>query len=167
MLTKRKPFLALTAGDLMKFPVVTVPQGMTLQTAARILKREQITGAPVVDEEGHCVGVLSATDFVTLTERGGCRTAPCPEEPCFAEWQVLDVEGLPREEVRSLMSRDVVTVPASSPIGELARLMLDAHIHRLFVVDSERRPVGVVTSTDIIGAVAGAVGEGNISLADR
>jgi len=33
-------------------------------------------------------------------------------------------------------------------------MMIDAHIHRVIVVDEQQRPVGVVSSTDILSAVA-------------
>jgi CBS domain-containing protein len=45
--------------------VVTVPETMSLRGAARLLSQASITGAPVVDHSGRCVGVLSATDFLT------------------------------------------------------------------------------------------------------
>jgi predicted transcriptional regulator len=38
-------------------------------------------------------------------------------------------------------------------MSDLARMMLDAHIHRVIVVDEQNRPVGVVSSTDILAAV--------------
>jgi CBS domain-containing protein len=37
---------------------------------------------------------------------------------------------------------------------ELARAMLDAHIHRVIVVDELQRPIGIVSTTDILAAVA-------------
>jgi CBS-domain-containing membrane protein len=155
-----KPLRALTAADLMKQPVVTIPQEMTLRSAAGLLQREQISGAPVIDSAGRCVGVLSATDFMKSAAREGKGKVPCPNEPCFSDWQVIDVAELPSDEVRAYMSRDVVTAMASTSVAELARTMLDAHIHRVFVVDGQRRPVGVVSSTDIIAAVAYAeIGE--------
>jgi hypothetical protein len=46
--------------------------------------------------------------------------------------------------------------PPQTPIGELARLMLDAHIHRIMVRDENNRPIGIVSSTDILAAVARA-----------
>jgi CBS-domain-containing membrane protein len=157
MKTFAKSLRELTAGDIMKQPVVTIPQELSVRMAAGLLQREQITGAAVIDANGCCVGVLSATDFMRLAERGRtASTRACPEEPCFSDWQVIDVETLPRDEVRSHMSRDVVTASASTPIAELSRMMLDAHIHRVFVVDQARRPVGVVSSMDIIAAVANA-----------
>jgi CBS domain-containing protein len=154
MITFSKSLLSLTAADLMKRPVITIPQEMSLQAAARLLKREQISGAPVVNAGGQCVGVLSATDFVGWVEESKAGSRPCPEEPCVSDWQVIDVEALPRDEVRRHMSTAVVTMPAHTPITELARAMLDAHIHRIFVVDGDSRPLGVVSSTDIIAAVA-------------
>jgi CBS domain-containing protein len=46
------------------------------------------------------------------------------------------------------MTPDPVTISPSTPIGKLARSMLDAHIHRVIVLEVERRLIGVVTSTD-------------------
>jgi CBS domain-containing protein len=153
MVTFSKSLLSLTAADLMKCPVVTIPQDMSLPAAAKTLKRDQISGAPVVNPEGKCVGVLSTTDFLNWAVNGTPTHGASHPEVC-SEWQVIDVESLPREEVRFHMSTDVVTTPPTTPIAELARHMLDAHIHRIFVVDSYRRPIGVVSTTDIVAAVA-------------
>jgi len=154
MRTFAKAIRSLTAADLMKQPVQTIPQEMSLATAGAILKREQISGAAVIDNGGRCVGVISTTDFLNAaSEMPGHESHRCAEEHCFHEWQV-DVESLPRDEVRDHMSPDVVTVAATTPIAEIARKMLDVHIHRVFVVDEHRRPVGIVSSTDIIAAVA-------------
>jgi len=156
MMTTQTPLLAMTAADLMKRPVVCIPQEMSLRAAAHVLKREQISGAPVVDAAGACIGVLSATDFLRWAEHGVQGEAiHCQCHPDYrSEWQVIDVEVLPREEVRYHMSTDVVTVAGATPINEVARRMIDAHIHRLFVVDGARRPIGVVSTTDIVAAVA-------------
>jgi CBS-domain-containing membrane protein len=151
-----KPFFALTAEDLMTREVVTIPEEMSLAAAARLLLRAHISGAPVVDADGVCVGVISATDFLHLAERDCPVTAgACPAPMCVcAEWQVMDPAALPPDEVRDHMTADPVTVRPGSPVGELARAMLDAHIHRVIVVDGKERPVGVVSSTDLIAAVA-------------
>jgi CBS domain-containing protein len=154
MLATIKPFLAMTAGDLMSRDLVLIPQEMSLQAAAHLLAQARISGAPVVDGQGRCVGVLSATDFVHVAERPGplART----EADYWCDWQVLDLESLPRTSVGEHMTTDVVTVSPSTPIRDLAQRMLDAHIHRLIVTDALRRPIGVVTSTDIVAAVAHA-----------
>jgi nucleotide-binding universal stress UspA family protein/predicted transcriptional regulator len=194
-----KPFLACTAGDLMSGPVEVVRQDSTLREAAVVLRKAQVSGAPVVDDEGRCVGVISAADFVRWANQPGadgrpdvrairtcpyqntgpsgegkelvCCTLPagaCPVQRPAAEkeapvcgmpscvlvdWQLV-VEGLPLAEVRRFMTADPVMVPASTALSDLARMMIDAHLHRVIVVDDERRPVGVVSSTDIVAAVA-------------
>jgi len=145
-----KTLRSLRAADLMKQPVQTIPQEMSLVAAGQMLQCEQISGAAVIDSNGRCVGVISTTDFLKAASKD--HNAHGPEEQCFSEWQV-DVESLPHDEVRQHMSTDVVTVAAATPITEIARMMLDAHIHRVFVVNAQR-PVGIVSSTDIIAAVA-------------
>jgi len=151
-----KAFTELTAADVMSRNVVTVPQTMLLHHAAHLLAREQISGAPVVDAAGRCVGILSATDFVRWADNG-----PGPvnvtQAHCFcADWQVVNLEMLPKDEVRRHMSTDLVTADPATAIAELARRMLDAHIHRIVVLDKNRHPVGIVSSTDIVAAVAHA-----------
>ena len=153
-----KSFLSLTAEDLMSRHVVTIPQEMSLSAAARAMSRAQITGAPVVNTDGVCIGVVSATDFLHLAERERRVTRrdwPGPHCIC-SDWQVIEIEDLPVAEVRQNMTPDPVTVTPTTPLRDLARLMLDAHIHRVIVVDAKRRPVGVVSSTDLIAAIARA-----------
>lgn len=157
MITATKPFLTLTAGDLMSRDVTMIPRSMSLRTAAHLLSETQISGAPVVDEAGECVGVLSATDFMHSVGYGErCASRSAYHNPgCFhSPWQMGDEELLPTDEVSNYMTADPVIVPPSISIVELARKMTDAHIHRIIVVDGNHRPVGVVTSTDIVAAVA-------------
>ena len=52
------------------------------------------------------------------------------------------------------MTPDPVTVKPETSILALARMMVDAHIHRVIVVDKERRPIGIVSSTDLLAALA-------------
>lgn len=156
MLATVQSLYSLTAADLMKHPVVAIPQDMSLRAAAQLFQEEQISGAPVVNGEGRCVGVLSTTDFRKWVEAGGAaQTSHCRSHPeVCSEWQVIDLEMVPRDEVRHHMSIDVVNCDMTESLPRLARRMLDAHIHRTFVLDCYRRPVGVVSSTDILAAVA-------------
>jgi CBS-domain-containing membrane protein len=157
MAVAHKPLLELTAGDLMCESVVMVPEEMSLQAAAHLLTQSCVTGAPVVNSEGRCVGVLSATDFVHWVVKNstpGCRR-PAPSPICVA-WEIIDPETLPEDAVGNYMTRDVVCVKEDVVIGELARMMIAAHIHRVVVVDAKRRPIGIVSSTDVLAAVARA-----------
>ena len=157
MVATTKPFLSLTANDLMSRDVILIPQDMSLRSAAHLLSQSHITGAPVVDGQGRCIGVVSATDFLRWAE-GSSDTlhdhAAPPAQSVCSEWQVIDLEMLPPDAVREYMTPDPVTVSPTASIRELARLMLDAHIHRVVVVDKQHRPAGIVSTTDILAAVA-------------
>jgi CBS domain-containing protein len=194
----------LTAGDLMTRDVVRLTKDMPLREAACLLLKNQIGGAPVVDKQGKCIGVLSALDFVRwavqrerlpkvtsaplpitcpfqlkhrvrngheetlcILPSGACpvqaeQTGPdqqklitCSQPHCvLADWQVVDVEKSLADELRHYMTADPVTVGPETPIRYLARIMIDAHVHRVIVVDEERRPIGIVSGTDVLAAVA-------------
>jgi CBS-domain-containing membrane protein len=135
MISNKKPLLALTAADLMTREVVAIPAGTTMRAAARVLAHARVNGAPVIDTEGRCVGVLSTSDFF----RGAVQ-------------ENLEID--PTDKVGEHMTADPVTVTPATGIRELARMMLDADIHRVIVVDDQDQPIGVVSSTDVLAAMA-------------
>jgi len=152
--TALKPFVTLTAADIMSREVIAIPKHLSLRMSAHLLSEAHVTGAPVIDGRGVCVGVISATDFVHLADVEN-RNPKRPAGQCFcSEWQVIELENLPPDEVWCYMTPDPVTAMPETPITDLARMMLDAHIHRLIVTDAQRRPIGVVSSTDVLAAVA-------------
>jgi CBS-domain-containing membrane protein len=153
MLATSKALTDLTAADLMSRDLVLIPRYMSLRVAARLLWQTRVSGAPVVDNRGVCVGVLSANDFMRWAHEGDRPRAASSGCVC-ADWQLFEPEELPVDAVSGFMTADPVTVPATAALGELARTMLDAHIHRVVVVDDDRRPVGIVSSTDVLAAVA-------------
>src|SRR5687767_6512105 len=158
MVTATKPLLARIAADLMTEALVVLPREMSLQAAAHLLASHQISGAPVVDDEGVCVGVLSAVDFVHLVEQGrpgalrGC-SAGCDYS---AAWQMDEPQAFGEYTVADFMTANPVTVSPAVRITELARKMVDAHIHRVIVVDELHHPIGIVSSTDLLAALATA-----------
>jgi CBS domain-containing protein len=202
MMAVAKSLQELTARDLMVQPVVMLPQDMPLRDAAHLLVRNRISGAPVVDGDGKCVGVLSAGDFVRLAEKrqtaepgpllpltcsfleraydkSGSETWLCtlPEGVCpiqlmttgpdgqprivcrqphcvLVDWQTVVVERLPMDHVGCFMTHETVTIKPTASLQETAQRMIDAHIHRLVVVDDHHRPIGIVSSTDVLTALA-------------
>ena len=147
-----KPLLSLTAADLMSRNLVLVPREMSLQGAAHLLSRAHVSGAPVVDDKGRCVGVLSTTDFLHWVENGNTRHKP--EESVCHSWQIFEKEASPTDTVERFMTANPMIVVAGANIGDLAQKMLDARIHRVIVVDHNERPIGIVSSTDVLAAVA-------------
>jgi CBS domain-containing protein len=157
MSTTTKPLPSLTAADLMSRDVITIPRAMSLRAAGHLLSEAQISGAPVVDEMGECIGVLSAIDFmhwIGYGKTGPAKAASAIPSGFPSAWQILEAESVPTDEVGNYMTANPVTVSPTVSIAELARGMTDAHIHRLIVVDDERRPIGVISSTDVLAAVA-------------
>jgi CBS-domain-containing membrane protein len=110
----------------------------------------------VVDEKGRCIGVISTTDLVRFMDQGlSAARRPIPSGSCFClEWEVVDIDSLPLDDVARYMTTNVVTASPSTPMGQLAQIMIDAHIHRVVVVDAEKRALGVVSTTNILAAVA-------------
>ena len=49
--------------DLMNPDIMTVADEMTTDELARYLVEREISGAPVVDSQGHLIGVVSMTDI--------------------------------------------------------------------------------------------------------
>jgi CBS domain-containing protein len=155
MVTLLKPLLTRTASDLMSRHVVMIPKEMSLAGAAHLLGQAQVSGGPVVDVEGRCIGVLSTTDFLHLVEKGRSSRPHHRERPVRA-WEIFEGEEMSPECVEDYMNCDPVTVSPGTHIGEIARMMIDAHIHRVIVVDEDDHPIGIVSSTDVLAAVANA-----------
>ncbi|WP_051860045.1 MULTISPECIES: CBS domain-containing protein [Streptomyces] len=103
--------------------VVTVECSTPSAEVAGLLDRHAINGVPVVDEDDHVVGLVSASDLPG-------RQAPA---------------------VGGVMSSPAVTVYAEQTVAEAARLMTRQGCERLPVVDDEERLVGMVTRRDLLG----------------
>ena len=92
---------------------------------------------------------------VTQIGPDGTDVMVCNQPHCvMADWQIVEVEKMPTQDVRQFMTADPVTVAPEVSIRRLAQLMIDAHIHRIVVVNDEKKPIGIVSSTDILAAVA-------------
>jgi CBS domain-containing protein len=77
-----KPIHVLTAEDVMHRDVVVVRQQMLVSEAALLLHRVGASAAPVVDENGHCVGMLTSADVFRWVEAGCPETVVGPALTC-------------------------------------------------------------------------------------
>jgi CBS domain-containing protein len=144
----------LTAAELMSTPVVTFAEDMPLKSAAARLAEAGISGVPVVDKLGRCVGVLSASDFVHGMGREQRSVPACAVAPAsYGASPGINPDAVADGTVGDYMTRGAITVEENVRLGELARRMIDVHIHRLIVVDAHAKPVGIVSTTDILAAV--------------
>jgi predicted transcriptional regulator len=151
---------ARSVKDVMNPDVMTVADEMTAGELARYLTEREISGAPVVDSQGHLIGVVSMTDIgrhlaepSELESSGGSafyRDSAVDE--------TLEDFGQRYVEQSTTTVRDVMTpvihhVPATATVADAARLMIREHIHRL-VVTQGKEPVGIITSMDLLRVVA-------------
>jgi len=143
--------------DLMSADIMTVADDMTTDEVARYLIEHEISGAPVVDEQGHLVGVVSMTDIgrsAAETSTGAsARTGFWRDERLLEDYGPQDVED------RAVTVRDVMTpaihqVPVTASAAEVARQMVEHHVHRLVVTEG-KEPVGIITSMDLLKLIAG------------
>jgi len=146
--------------DLMNPDIMTVADDMTTDEVVRYLIEREISGAPVVDSQGHLIGVVSMTDIgrnmAEPSEFASSRSSDFYRD--VAEDLALEDLGQRYVEERAVSVRDVMTpvihqVPATASVAEAARMMVDQHIHRL-VVTQGKEPVGIITSMDLLKMVA-------------
>ncbi|WNG45702.1 CBS domain-containing protein [Archangium minus] len=135
-----------TVDEVMAREVMSVRPDTSLQTAAELMLELAISGMPVVDEQGQLLGMLSKTDLVRhrLDEEGE------PSVTLPSGQHVL--EGTTVEDV---MTRQVLTVPEGASLAEAAKIMVNAGVHRVPVVNAAGALVGLVTMSDIVRWVAG------------
>lgn len=137
--------------QIMSTPAVTVRRDEPIKDVIRTMSAKGFSALPVVDTDGHIVGILTEGDVLTRAAYGG--------EPHGRLGQVLGwMEG--RDPVwamksEGLFANDVMTltVLTASPgddIRATARRMLEGRVKRLPVVDSSGRVVGLVARADIL-----------------
>jgi CBS domain-containing protein len=131
---------SLTVRDVMNHHVVTIASNRLMVEAAQLLQEREISGLPVVDEQGRCVGVLSVADFVR------CTTG-------------LSASDSSQAKVAQHMSSAVQTIHADRRLLEAAEIMGAQHIHRIPVLDDDQRPIGIITSMDVVCSLLNAVDE--------
>jgi predicted transcriptional regulator len=122
--------------DLMSPNPVSVRHGVTVREAATFLADTGIGAAPVVNDAGRAVGVLSRTDVLLAVNAG--------------------LDGAP---VREVMSPGVIAVQSNADALQASEVMTRCMVRRVFVVDDDGVPVGVVSATDLFRGLRTLWGE--------
>ena len=163
-----------TVRDIMETDVVTVRPDLPIKRLMEVLEENQITGAPVVDDEENVVGVVSTTDVMRRAaeeeEESDVRTGAGEEGESgyfYAGGRGGFLPALPpglpktrlgTRPVRDVMTRATFSVRPDATLPEAARFLHQARIHRALVFDGSRL-LGLVTTMGIVGALAEAAGE--------
>lgn len=125
---------SITARDFMTADIVSVSPAMDVMAAMRQFCAHRISGAPVIDERGNLVGILTERDCINAIVVAGYHG----ECSCGA--------------VAKFMSSDVTSVDAQTSLFDVAHLFVTT-VYRRFPVVDEGRVVGVISRGDIIRAL--------------
>jgi len=150
-----------TAGDVMERNVICVGTDTPLLDVHRLFVEEEIHGAPVVDGDGSVVGVITSTDLLRAVEEE--HDTMRVQSDYFRDllpysspdWSASSEDFQDRlSELRAedVMARHVLTVPAQASVSDVARVLRENGIHRVFVSE-EGRMLGVVSAFDLLRLV--------------
>lgn len=115
----------MIAKDLMTRDIISVRPTMPIKELAMTLIKNQISGAPVTARNGKIIGIVSEADLVA--KKG--------------------------KDVKSIMSKKVISIAEDTPVEQIAQLMTRHKIKRLPVINGEK-VVGIVSRADIVNAIA-------------
>jgi acetoin utilization protein AcuB len=127
----------MLVGERMSHPVVTVSPKTPMQEAHKMMRDENIRRLPVVDERGRLVGIVSESDFLHASPS---------DVSSLSVWEMNYM--LSKITVEKIMTREVTTTEANTPIEEAARKMVDSKIGGLPVL-KDGELVGIITETDL------------------
>lgn len=149
---------AHTAADLMVSNLISLRVDANVREALVLLTDKGFSAAPVIDEAGRPVGVLSRGDLLVHDREKVDHLSPGPTY--FYEQDLHTRKGAPREgfqvenvdqtTVRDLMTPAIFAVSPDTPARKVVSDLLALHVHRLFVVDEAGVLIGVVTATDVL-----------------
>lgn len=147
----------LLGEEIMSHPVATVRDEATVREAAKGMVDRGVSGLVVCDHAGKGIGVITASDVVRHQLEHRCSIVPAEDQERLREKaaeRVRDGFHLERTDetlVRDAMTPFLLTMPARSPVGVIARQMGERRIHRV-LLEREGRIVGIVTALDVARA---------------
>ena len=152
----------LRAKDLMKTNPVSIRRDAGIREALELLTDRGFGAAPVIDEAGRPIGVVSCTDILihereyahhASTPDYGISRCDCTDWDLFPErwWsEEASIEVVDPTTVGEIMTPAVFTVALDTPAREVVRRMLKLKVHHLFVSDGDLALVGVISPLDVM-----------------
>jgi CBS domain-containing protein len=147
----------LTAKDIMTKNVVTVKPDTTLDALAGLLIKNQISGAPVVDDSGGLYGMVTENDLIERNKR-----LHIPTVVSFLDAAIYlesskrfsdEVRRLTATKVGDICTRKAVTITEDATLTDIATIMSEKKVHLLPVLRGGK-VVGIVGKRDVVRAVA-------------
>ena len=148
---------SIKAADVMTGTVHTLDDEMDVREAIVEFQELGISGAPVVDNMGRLVGVLSQTDVVNYylsrddelrSETDFYQYANLGAREWGRSFEVIDTNVA---RVKDIMSPVTIAVTEDDSVHDIARLMMGKQIHRVVVTRGDK-VTGIVSALDLLKA---------------
>lgn len=155
--------MTLNASDVMSHPVITVKAATPVCDLMGIFQTHEITGVPVVDENGALAGVISIIDVLSINEGDeevddripDFYTSPAMDGLAKINSLIVPDEDILDTPVGTLMCHNIVAASQDTSIGELAGMLVNQRIHRLLIV-GDGVVKGIVSVGDVLRAISEA-----------
>ena len=151
---------AVLAEDVMTANPVSIREELTVHEAVVFLTERHISAAPVINEAGRPVGVISEADILRHNREHADHLYWLPQRLVDKELTLgsgehlsdrsFEVEVPDVTRVKDVMNPVVYAVRRTTHIYEVVSQLCKRRIHRLFVVDEDNSLVGVITTLDIL-----------------
>lgn len=132
---------AMFVRDRMSSPAVTATPDTVFRDALSVMRKHRFRRLPVIDEDGKLIGIVCERDLVYASPS---------QTGSLSVWELNHL--LSHVQIRQLMTENVITATADTPVEDVAQLMTDNKIGGLPVVDEHSRVIGIITETDIFKA---------------
>lgn len=145
----------LRCADVMTPDPVAVPFGTRLDEAWELMRSRRIKALPVIDRARRVVGIVTVADFMRnadLDQHQGLRQRL---EQLVRPSGSTSTDKL--EVVGQIMTRQVRVASADRYLIELLPLFSEHGHHHIPIIDHEQRLVGILTQSDMVGALHRAV----------
>jgi CBS domain-containing protein len=140
--------------DVMSRDLVTIDAKESVHDALTVMAENKVAALPVLDRGGRCVGILSMSDLVEVTQDvdAGLSELERTDQVSWGNYIEKLGDHVGHQNVMELMSENVVSVEPDALLSEAASRMLRDHIHQLPVIDDKERLIGIISTTDILNA---------------
>ena len=125
-----------TVGDLMHRGIIACKPETPMDEVVRIVTEKDVHAIIVMDDINQALGIISHSDIIRLYG-----------------------EDLSQRTAQEVMSRPVLDIEIDRPAELAAQKMLDKAVHHLLVIEierDERKPIGIVSTTDLVKSMRGS-----------
>jgi CBS domain-containing protein len=145
---------AQTAADLMMPNPISIRAEAGVADAITLFTEKRIDAAPVIDEAGRPIGVVSRSDLLVHQCEHDKKRAGAPDYFFAPVFKSNDLGGDASLDIRStvadVMTPAIFAVSPDTPVNRVVSDMVGLHVHRLFVVDMDGILVGVISTMDVL-----------------